>query len=1493
MPGMVGAIEEQALLKDGVPPPLVQEWKENQIRALTSDGVPKSMIDEHFGIVTATDKPFNQMMFDAVGAMPPPTGESSLFDEVVKGFENSISSLAFKPPSEALRFERTDLPGKVARGAGALAGDIPALGLGGFLGQRLAQLSMATPAGRTVAGLAGSFAMAGLLRQALMDEYEKGTFDNFADVWGRVANATFAATKGAATGAITGAAGIAAAPLGPIGATGAEIVAMTAVGAKMEGEAPTLDDFIVGSMLIFGTKAVPPMARGFRAAKIRSEPAMREAHEKLRRIFVKTGKRPQDLILENRANETILEDTLSTNIGTPRALVQGAVQASQDPILGPAAEYVARTGNADVRSLRRELRLTGAEAEATLLELERAGVLSERPPWIQGIVKEMGGFEGAAERSVIVKDPVEARSLANKHRGDLAQPVEERPHIADLDARLAEKEARLSEVSKKTAAQLKEELELGTEPGQVRNKTELVANLEKEAAEIRQQIEAAERQPAQGEPPPPETPIAERTAGSEQPAPKPGSLEEAEAHFDAKIVLTEKGIFERVKDRFKGWGASAFYTQAVDQLHPLGKGVASAADSLRNQRLDEIDALRARAAKAKGEPPPEPVGRRRTRKDRKQFKKSPVSILEDAHKKARLNMGWVGKATHMLDFGTLRFDNKAVIGKSLREILEPHKKGPVLNVFRRYVVAHRALEIQASGRKSGFNEEMARRLATDPKLVERFEAARQELITFQRQSLEYLRDSGIISKESFDLMTEAGKDFMPFFRVMEDVFEPGRTKSQRLGSMMKLTGSNRSIHDPIESIIKNIYAFTQIAERNDVWKTWVKQASEAGRDDLAVRVRAKAKPIKVSKSEKTRLLKRVAAGKELTEAETALFDKIVESDLTVFRPDTLRPKGDEIVVFEKGERQVWKIDPEIADALGTLDGPATGALVKLFAIPAKALRAGSILAPEFVARNPIRDTFVAMMQADHKFYFVIDTVGGLAAVAGKTQHYRDWLKSGGPMAELVAMDRNYNQKNVRQVTRETNFMEKTINVVVSPIEALATFSSAMEQATRVGVFARQTRKSPLSMTAKELSARARGKPVEQARNLTAEELFEGGLSSRDASLDFGRVGASMKSMNMITAFFNANIQGADKLVRTMKDHPTRTLVRGTIAITLPSVILAIVNNSEENKDWYPGLKDWEKDLFWVWATRDDLGVPSVHRMPKPFHYGMLFGSLPQRYVDNVMQEDKHAFDGFLTSFMGGSVTSVLPTVGVPVLEQVTNHSFFMQRPLIPMDREHLLPEVQRTPYTTHLSQSVGNAIGSVTGLDDNPGSIAAPVIIDNYIRAWTGGLGTHVLNLLNFGFEEAGVLPPNTDPEKTWADIPFWKAFEIRYPSLGDQRIADFYEKAGRIEMFKKTFPAMMSDFRTDRAKQFAKANGPYMIASVENIRKTLRQNSKQISMIWKMPTDYIPKDEKRQLIDKIMFRSIHVAKAGNIIADKIIEAAEAAAKKAKAEEKANKEASQ
>lgn len=695
----------------------------------------------------------------------------------------------------------------------------------------------------------------------------------------------------------------------------------------------------------------------------------------------------------------------------------------------------------------------------------------------------------------------------------------------------------------------------------------------------------------------------------------------------------------------------------------------------------------------------------------------------------RLSRGSGGKAQHFNNIGTFDYNTLETTGPGLKQILAPVAKDP--SRLKAYMLAKRAEELQARGVDTGINPEAAR--LTIERNKDALEPVFEGLQKYQTETLRYLKDAGILSDDAFKAMTEANQSYVPFYRMVEE--QPSRAAGKGLrvkNPVYRIEGSERQIIDPLESVIKNTHLYIGLAERNRALRAL---RDMPGSDQFMTRVKAPVHATEVSREEIGRFLR-----------EHDLPEHLAEP-MEIFRRGATRPGPDEIALWSDGKREVYRADPAIVDAVNGLDQAGFGLFTKLLSIPSKMLRAGVVTTPAYMMRNITRDQINAALQSRHGYVPVYDMMRGLKQAMTNGEEYSRWLKSGGSQAALVAMDRDYAGHDFLKLGRPDTLANKAKNVVTKPLELLREVSETLDNATRVGEFMRATKGSNDPAT-----------------------MMRGAMASRDVTQDFSRIGAKMRGINSVTAFMNAQIQGISRELGNLKERPLATLAKAAGLITAPSILLWAANRGDPRWEDAP---NWEKDSYWFILPEDPNAEPI--RVPKPFTFGMMFGSLPERILSDYFDNKPEAFNDFLSNLGGSTTPNFIPTFAVPPLEQWGDRSFFTNRDLTSPRLENKPATEHITPYTTEVAKRTGQAIGSIPGMEDS--SFASPIIIDNYLRGWTGTLGTGAANLVN------PLLRPSDAPKQpspTWADIPVIGAFISRYPSMNAQPIQDVFAKADR-----------------------------------------------------------------------------------------------------------------
>ena len=891
-----------------------------------------------------------------------------------------------------------------------------------------------------------------------------------------------------------------------------------------------------------------------------------------------------------------------------------------------------------------------------------------------------------------------------------------------------------------------------------------------------------------------------------------------------------KAVADRIVDNpshSKPWDFDDVYTKAKDDLHPLW-----AAEKAMTKAAGTGD----------------------------------LPIPESPYHLARLTRGSSGKASSWIDYETFDFGTGQKTGDSLRKVLNPVKAE--IDEFNSYLVAKRAVELDARGIDTGVPITEAQRLVNNPNWQGRFEPVAQALYGYQDRLLNYLKDSGVINDEQVRAMQQANRDYVPFYRMMEEE-KGGSGAGSGLGTwnpIKKIEGSERQIVNPIESVIKNTHLMIDIAERNRAMQAFGDLVARSPNGaDIARPVTAVKKPIPLSQGEIQRIFNQ--ANVPANYGPPATF--------SIFRPDTFRPGPNEISYFKDGKRHVLETDPIIANAVKGLDSRSMGALEKVLSYPAKLLRAGVTLAPEFFIRNMARDqlaafafskngyipiyTFVKGMRSilGGRFDAWVDSRNGanavtnaIAGVLGRGEDYKKWLKSGGANAELVSGDRNYLTNEIKKLAESGSFNEVK-NVIKNPLNALQAISELMESATRVGEFA---------------NSQKRGK-----------HLHESGFESREVTMDFWRIGAKTRALNSIVAFWNAQVEGLDRTARAFKERPMATTLKVGASVTLPSMLLWWANHDDKRMEEIP---QWEKDFFWHIPTdkwtpvseqeakaapphlvrtidgknyRND-GV--IYKVPKNFEVGLIFGSVPERLMDAYAKDNPDAWRNVGKSLAQAFIPPYMPQIALPALEQMTNYSFFTERPLQPKsmtDRGGILPSERFTPYTTETAKLIGAGLGKVTDK-----SIASPIIVENYVRQWGGTLGMQMMRMADGVLTKSGIVKTPPKPTDTAADTFFVRGFVSRYPSSGAESIQKFYETFNERQMAYNTARLM------DKTGDSSGAENVRQRYATERGQKIYERISKQQKYVRDVYLD--PKmspEEKRRAIDDTYFSMIEDAREG------------------------------
>lgn len=537
---------------------------------------------------------------------------------------------------------------------------------------------------------------------------------------------------------------------------------------------------------------------------------------------------------------------------------------------------------------------------------------------------------------------------------------------------------------------------------------------------------------------------------------------------------------------------------------------------------------------------------------------------------------------------------------------------------------------------------------------------------------------------------------------------------------------------------------------------------------------------------------------------------IVVRDPTLQHAD---PTAFAFTVWQNGKQVVYRTTPEIYDALTHMDSNSASAVLGIARNIAHTLRTGATISPSFIVRNFLRDTMSATVNSKTGFKPIVDSIRGAWKLHFDKNFSAEYHASGASMSTYMRADAD----SSRNLTKELlGHKYDSYPVVVKQVRQLIgyawnkyeKFGNLIEDSTRAGEFMR---------------ARKKGMSIDQSGQL-----------ARDITLDFSRHGKRGQEFNKYIPFFNASIQGTDKFIRTFKENPMRAILTTTVSIILPSLILWAINHDD---DWYKELDDNTKYTNWC----INLGNGAHLLIPKPQEVGILFGSGVEAVLNQLTGTDPHGMKEWAKQYAEAVTPSLYPAVVRPIIEWMTNYSFWTGRNLVPdrlkktIDGKPIPSEQQFTSYTSELAKSLGDTwLAKSIKL--------SPIAIDNWISGWFGSAGRFLANTLNdpISYVKGNSRPP--EPAKYWYEMPFIGSF-VRQNGQNSEYVNRMYEiRDDMSEAYER------SEAGKQRKGKKGSSNEPKELKQVDTAVSSVSKINKEIKAIRNDPKK--DPDQKRREID-------------------------------------------
>jgi hypothetical protein len=537
----------------------------------------------------------------------------------------------------------------------------------------------------------------------------------------------------------------------------------------------------------------------------------------------------------------------------------------------------------------------------------------------------------------------------------------------------------------------------------------------------------------------------------------------------------------------------------------------------------------------------------------------------------------------------------------------------------------------------------------------------------------------------------------------------------------------------------------------------------------------KIQPILTSAVQNTFMLTRMAMHNKATmETSNALYKAGFVSKMGkgagLANPSTAHYKVDGEDYFAVIDADTFGIPAELI--VRGMEGIKTTipSIVKMLGIPADILRKFITRSPAYIVRQLVREPVNA---------FIVSGVDGVPIANALRELAK--MQAGRSPAELALMRGLVVSSNI--YTGGEADMQKFLSDVAAGrsgwdkfLGKLDTMALQVDATTRATIYNDSIKKG-------FSEARAQFRTMESA--------------------NFGRRGlsSSMQMMSTLVPFFNAQIQGLDVLYRSIKgDMPfnqqleiqRKIAARGAL---LFAGSLAYAFMMQDDEDYKKAKPEERYSNFFVNIP----GVKDPLKLPFPFEVGLLFMGLPQALVDVAMGNATGSEAAkAIGKLMLNSAPGVVPAAPKPLIE-----AFYGETAFGPIEsaREKLLEAGARfRPGTTELAKTLGSVTGEV-GI--------SPLLIEHFVRGYTGGLGVALMSTLN------PLLRDSAEGEKLPVGAsrqPFIGG--LFQPSEGRFVIERAYDRMGDVIQAQQTYKDLVNRGQQDRAIAYAKENAALIVGA-------------------------------------------------------------------------------
>ena len=743
-------------------------------------------------------------------------------------------------------------------------------------------------------------------------------------------------------------------------------------------------------------------------------------------------------------------------------------------------------------------------------------------------------------------------------------------------------------------------------------------------------------------------------------------------------------------------------------------------------------------------------------------------------------LGVDGRAEKFLENG-FDADQEGIL-KIYNELLSKD----ILRQFEIYMIQKRNLELHDRGLSNAATMPKDKALEiianTEAQLGKEYlEGLAQKMYDYNTNLLNwyYHNSGGKLSAKSLEDILKYNQFYIPFKRFFDEETEStGEVNIRKIlndtspNPIQSIKGSSRSLISPLEQVIKNTYDLTVAAQRNVVLKTLVNALDKVD-PSLVQEIPAKV----------VRRVRVYNRWKKITTVDGEVVENEEQSDMVLaFTPEYKKPENAEVVtVYEDGKAHYYQIPKEFYDQYFVMNEQVSK-LIQLVSLPTRWLQAGAVVFdPSFSVFNIPRDQISALVNSRYGYKPFYDMFKGFFSVIKKDDAYRKFMESGADQSFLTSMDQMMSKsylerrqgKGVTELSTSLKGYWKKYRG--NWLLALQDLNRLSELGTRVGAFRNAYKKTGDVYAA-----------MEEARQITG---------------DYGVRGQHMANASRLYAFLNPRLQHLKLTAEVLagkRGSRGEKLLRLVTWLAIPTLINHVMILWDDDwRELYFELPEWRRVGFWNIPIP---GTDTFFPVPKGF-YGQFFGTSIEYMLNFMYVEDKSSIPALAEQIFSelspfASVVDFFPTIGRPVVEQLSNKKSFTGKPIVPKRLEFLDAKEQYTDYTPRIYVWAGEL-----GL--------SPLRVEALFNGYFGGTAKNVANMTDEMLESFGLVPDNDNSRFRVLGVDLTQMPILRRilteKSYGtrSQSVESFYSTLDRMEEVNKTVNDFVKSNDVTGAKEY------------------------------------------------------------------------------------------